>query len=183
MQFLSALVEHLVVGIFALIWGLPLATALGLKPDVALLNHKEILIAVGIPVAYVVGVYIDVFFATPLHALRRRLEDKFPKLKEVLRKTYSGSSSPFERTAKIFVKSPDEMARYLLQLSGRAKIARGVGGNALIAAGINLFVSKNLFTVSPLWLAIFALISFVFWLRLAALADKFKDNCCTALGV
>jgi hypothetical protein len=182
MQFLAALVEHLVVGIVALLWGLPLANAWGLLPDVKIADHKEILIAVGLPVAYIVGMYIDVFVAPLFFALRKWIYKRHG-LKKFFGATLSGSSSAFKRTATILVKSPDETAKYLLQLSGRAKIARGASADFIVAAVVNACVATSTYTVHPLLLSATAIVSFFVWLRLAALTDQFKDNCCRALAL
>lgn len=178
MQFLAALVEHLVVGVVALIWLLPLAEQLALVPAVKIVDHKEILIAVGLPVAYVVGMYVDVL-ASPMAALLRRLIDYLWgnwRVRFFGGHLATAGGEAYQRTKAILVKSPDEAAKYLLQLSSREKIARGVALNFLLAAVVNLAATKSMYSVPPWLLALLAAIGVLVWLRLNALTDKFKSN-------
>lgn len=178
MQFLAALVEHLVVGVVALLWLLPLADQLALVPNVKISDHKEVLIAVGLPVSYVVGMYVDVL-ASPLTALLRRLLDN---CRPGLRASFFGGHlgtpghKSYQRTASILKHSPDEAAKYFLQLSGREKIARGVALNFVMATIVNLAVPHGMYSV-PCWLlALLGIVGVLVWLRLNALTDTFKSH-------
>lgn len=177
MQFISALVEHLVVGVISLLWVMPLLNWLKLIPTVALEN-KEVILAIGLPTAYVIGIYVDVL-ASYVTALIRKLIDKyFPNFRLKFFGTHlltSGGTS-YERTQLILKNSPDELARYLLQLVGREKIARGTFMNLVIATIFNLFPCKSIYSINPWILMFMSLVAIFVWLRLNALTDIFKEQ-------
>ena len=156
MQFFSALVEHLVVGVIALIWALPILNYFSLIP-IGFASNKEFVLAIGVPVAYLVGMYIDV--------LASRVTAPF-------RKTKGGKS--YDRTVRIISNSPDELARYLLQLSGREKIARGAFLNFFIAMICNFVMPKSEYSINYWLLLTLSILGFIIWRRLHALTDIFK---------
>lgn len=176
MQFLSALVEHLVVGVVSLLWLMPLMRSLSLIPDIKPSDHKELIIAVGIPAAYVVGIYVDVVASVFTSSIRRAIDWRW----KVGRKKFFGAHVPaagggsYERTAIIIKRSPDEAARYLLMLSGREKIARGVFTCLVIATFVNAILPRSAYTVSPWLLSAVAALGLLVWLRLNALTDNLK---------
>ncbi|MRW89034.1 hypothetical protein GJ699_03460 [Duganella sp. FT80W] len=178
MQFIAALIEHLVVGLVALLWLLPIANQLTLIPDVKIADHKEVLIAIGLPVAYVVGMYVDVFASLLSSFIKRALDAYGSTWRSKIFGAHLSSKNgkSYERTAKILKQSPDEAARYLLQLSSREKIARGVYLNFLIAAAVNFLLPTSKYYVPPLLLIAMFSIGVLAWLRLNALTDNFKTH-------
>jgi hypothetical protein len=177
MQFAAALVEHLVVGLLAVLWLLPVANQFTLVPDVKISDHKEILIALGLPVAYVVGMYVDVIASWLSSRIKKLLYVKGAEKARFLGNLLpeKGGDS-YKRTAVILKLAPDEAARYMLQLSSRVKIARGTYLNFLIAAAVHLFVPASKYSVSPLLLFGMTTLGVVIWLRLDLLTDNFKTH-------
>jgi hypothetical protein len=168
MQFFAALIEHFVVGIVSLIWILPLANFFGLIPLLPSgekwSDYKEVLVAVGFPAAYVVGMYVDVFASyalKPFHTLAQKFFG-------------AGSGTSYSRTIKIMKVSGDESARYLLQLSAREKIARGVVLNLLFGAIANLALPKSGLTVQWWLLSFLFLLGIVVWMRHFGLVERYK---------
>lgn len=178
MQFVAALVEHLVVGLVSLLWLLPIANQLTVIPDIKVAEHKELLIAIGLPVAYVVGMYVDILASLFSSSIKRALDAFGPTWRSKLFGAHLANNNrkSYERTAKILKNSPDEAARYLLQLSSREKIARGVYVNFLIAAFANFFYPDNKYYVAPALLLVMFSVGLLAWLRLNALTDNFKNH-------
>ena len=178
MQFLSALVEHLVVGIISLLWVMPVLNFFSLVPDVKLSDHKEIIIAVGVPVAYVVGVYVDVLSSIFTSTIRLLIDNRHMAWRKAFFGAHISASGgrAYQRTVEIMKKSPDEATKYLLLLSGREKIARGVFASVTLASILNSFLPKSIYTVSSWLLLAVAILGLLIWLRLNALTDNFKDQ-------
>jgi hypothetical protein len=178
MQFIAALIEHLVVGLVALLWLLPIANQLTLIPDVKIADHKEVLIAIGLPMSYVVGMYVDIFASLLSSFIKRALDVVGRNWRSKIFGAHLSSKEggSYRRTAKILKASPDEAARYLLQLSSREKIARGVYLNFLIAAVVNCLLPTSKYYVPPLLLLVMFLVGVLVWLRLNALTDNFKEH-------
>ncbi|MFS2027790.1 hypothetical protein ACL58G_22320 [Massilia sp. GER05] len=170
MQFFAALVEHLIVGILALVWILPVAHFFGiiplLPPTEKWSDYKEVLIAVGLPAAYVAGMFVDVFASMATQRLRNFAKRRFG----------AASGTSYKNTIRIIKPSADESARYLLQLTAREKIARGAALNFLIGAFVNFALPKSTYSI-PGWLliALCVLGTFV-WMRLYGLVDRFKAH-------
>lgn len=168
MQFFAALIEHFVVGIVALVWIMPIAGLLGIIPQLPMgekwSDYKEVLIAVGLPTAYVVGMYVDVFASYSVKPLRDFAKKHFG----------AGSGTSYSRTIKVIKSSDDESARYLLQLSAREKIARGVMLNLLLGAFWNLVLPKSVFTSPWLLLFVFFVLGVFVWMRLFGLVERYK---------
>ncbi len=186
MQFLTALVEHLVVGVVALLWLLPTASSFNLLPCLVDLDkHKEILLAVGVPIAYVVGMYIDVIASLFFLPVRRFLNFGDKKWRERFFGSHLGSASgvAYDKSAKILIHSPDEAARYMLQLSSREKIARGVALNFLLAAVANIYLPPSNFSISASIMFGLGIFGFFVWLRLNALTDIYKSNLVSGISV
>lgn len=200
MQFLAALVEHFVVGVVALLWVLPFLHKYSLIPSGNLAESKEIVLAVGIPAVYVIGMFVDVFssiftawirlgfdfisrsnefFTDGVSAklIRKHYKDTINARNPTLTTASVSASSEgksYDRTVRILNDSPDEKAKHLLQLSGREKIARGVFCNLVVATILNACFDKSVYTVPALMLFFFALAGLFVWLRLAVLTDEFK---------
>jgi hypothetical protein len=168
MQFFAALIEHFVVGIVSLIWILPIANMCGLIPLLPSgekwSDYKEVLVAVGFPAAYVVGMYVDVFASyilKPIQPLAKRFFG-------------AGTGASYSRTIGIIKTSGDESARYLLQLSAREKIARGVVLNLLCGAVLNFALPKSGFTVQWWLLSVLFALGIFVWMRHYGLVERYK---------
>lgn len=177
MQFIAALIEHFVVGVISLLWLMPVLYYLSLLPSVKISDHKEIILTVAVPVAYVVGMYVDVV-ASIITSMIRRIIDKGLSnwRKKIFGAHISGGGRSYERTVQIMKKSPEEATKYLLLLSGREKIARGVFTNVAIAAVLDSVLPKSIYSISPLLLLLVAMFGLFVWLRYNALTDLFKDQ-------
>jgi hypothetical protein len=170
MQFFAALVEHLIVGILALIWMLPVAHFFEIIPLLPKTekwsDYKEVLIAVGLPAAYVAGMFVDVFASMATQRLRNFAKRRFG----------AASGTSYKNTIGIIKSSGDETARYLLQLTAREKIARGAALNFLLGAFVNFILPKSTYSV-PGWLLIALCVLGIFvWMRLYGLVDRFKAH-------
>ncbi len=157
---------------------MPLMHHLSLVPEIKPSDNKELILAVGVPAAYVVGIYVDVIASLISSGIRRALDWRGRAWRGKFFGAHISTTGgqPYERTAKIINKSPDEAARYLLMLSGREKIARGVFTSVGIAALVNAILPTSVYTVSPWLLSLVAALGLLVWLRLNALTDKLKDQ-------
>lgn len=177
MQFVSALLEHFVVGALSLIWILPLLDGLGLTPDIDHEKYKEIVVVFAVPAAYVLGMYIDLL-ASPITGLIKRLLHK-PlhcwAIKELARLVRASKGASYARTIRIIRGSTDESAKYLQLLTGREKIARGVFLNLLFTSGVNAWHPSAKYGSLTLLLLV-TLFALLAWLRLNSLTDAFKDE-------
>ena len=179
MQFAAALVEHLIVGIIALIWMLPLLDGLQLMPAADFEKHKDFMIAIGLPITYVVGIYVDVFASVLTAWMRSILERQFgaDRFRTVFGGVADGKSAkPYAKTVKILRRAPDEAVKFLQLLTSREKACRGVFLCLLLGAATNVLVESKRFRVSPTVLLILAVVSFVVWLRLTVLTEVFKEQ-------
>jgi hypothetical protein len=172
MQFASALVEYLAAGVAALLWLRPLAQRiLGFEVPI---NEASVVLV--LPMAYVLGIYIDSSSSFLIRFLRLR-KIRLPKLLQAIIARILGSpySGTYDRTVPILSRSPELLAQTMLTYVGRDRIARCMALNSFLGILTVLFIDPRnrallaVLVVSLLW-------SLATWHRLKRLSSKFKDQ-------
>lgn len=172
MQFASALVEYLAAGVAALLWLRPLAQRiLGFEVPI---NEASVVLV--LPMAYVLGIYIDSSSSFLIRFLRFR-KIRPPKLLQSIIARIFGSpySGTYDRTVTILSRSPELLAQTMLTYVGRDRIARCMALNSFLGVLTVLYVDSGnrallaILSVSFLW-------SLATWHRLKRLSSKFKDQ-------
>ena len=159
MQFAAALVEYLACGFVALLWLVPLVTSV-FHPD-GPVPLSDSGIALYLPIAYVIGVYLDGASGRMLRRWR----------------FHGSSQAPYDRTTRILSVGSVELVKTMSAYVGRDRIARGVLLNALIA----IIVFPATLAGSTRWVAeacaviVFATSVFV-WKHFDRLSSEFKEN-------
>jgi hypothetical protein len=156
-QFAAALLEYLVSGFVALLWLAPLVQRLfGGTPPMS-----EASISLYLPVAYVLGIFVD--------ATSSFLLDRF--------RGHRSSTSPYARTARILARAPEHVVKTMQAYAGRDRIARGVLLNAVIAVGVYAFVFAGTTRAVALSGAVVTVVwSALVWRRLDRLTSQFKEE-------
>jgi len=192
MQFASTLVEYLAAGIAALLWLRPLAQKI-FNFEIPI-NEASIVLV--LPMAYVLGIYIDStssFVISWIRHLRDEIQrsPRFPlrnalkRIRNTLKRIqvtclgppYSGT---YDRTVPILSKSPELLAQTMLTYVGRDRIARCMALNSVLGILTVLVISPGnqallgILVVALLW-------SLLLWFRLKRLSSKFKDQAFKAL--
>jgi hypothetical protein len=177
MQFASALIDYLAAGVAALFWLRPLAQKmLGLT-----LTLNEASVVLALPMAYVLGIYIDTTSSLLIRILRLR-RIRLPKaLKRILVLVFgTPHSGTYDRAVQILSKSPELLAQTMLTYVGRDRIARCMALNSALGILTVLYVrpeSQSLLVM----LGGLLLWSLATWHRLQRLSSKFKDQALKAL--
>lgn len=183
MQFVSALLEHFIVGILSLVWIVPLLLGIDILGKEQLISwikeYKEILVVLILPVSYVIGIYIDIiaslftrYIKTIIYRIHWKNCNEAGSLKDKDEIKYKS----YERTAQILKNENGELARYLLMLSGREKIARGIFLNSLITSIILTIFTPHQSYSYAIFCVAFAIVSFLMWMRLNILNNRFKTQ-------
>lgn len=186
MQFAVALIEYLISGVVASAW----LTAVFVNYYPLILHttndHKEILILIYLPIAYILGIYVD---ATSSYIIRRikellgRLNKQVnisPATLNILALTYrfivgTPKTEPYKNTAAIMAYSPADAVRTMEAYVSRDRIARGTAFNALAGTVVACLYAppeyKTLITT-------ICLVAFVYSImmhkRLTRLSSSFK---------
>jgi hypothetical protein len=159
-QFASALLEYLVSGFVALLWLVPLVRAvIGTSTQLPQINEPSVTLY--LPVAYVLGIFLDATSSLLLETLRR----------------HGGSRTSYDRTVRILSYGSQHVVKTMEAYVGRDRIARGV----VLSAVISVFVYASVFDgrtqVAAVIAAVVVLIwSVLVWRRLDLLSSKFKDQ-------
>jgi hypothetical protein len=172
MQFASALVEYLAAGVAALLWLRPLAQrVLGYEIPI---NEDSVVLA--LPMAYVLGIYIDSSSSFLIRFLRLRKirPPRFlqPTIVRILGNPYSGT---YDRTVSILSRSPELLAQTMLTYVGRDRIARCMALNSFLGILTVLFIDPGNRALLAILVLSF-LLSLATWHRLKRLSSKFKDQ-------
>jgi hypothetical protein len=177
MQFASALVEYLAAGVAALLWLSPLVQKiLGLKVP---LNEASVVLV--LPMAYVLGIYIDSTSSFLIRALRLRKFHLSERARRIL--VYilgSPHSGTYDRTVQILSKSPELLAQTMLTYVGRDRIARCMALNSAFGILTACYIRPGDLTLASI-LVVALLWSLATWHRLERLSSKFKDQALKSL--
>lgn len=185
MQF-TALIEYLISGIVATVWVVTLVNEFIPLPIDSIKDYKEIFVVVYFPVAYILGIYVDVVSSF----LIRRTKDLFSFLNKYrFFKAIGGACAKviklifgkpkkdsYERIAIILAYTPGDLAKTADAYVSRDRIARGMALNAFISAFVFLALlpcemNKQAFTIC----IILFLVSIAIWRRLRRLSSRFKQ--------
>ena len=184
MQF-AALVEYLITGIVASIWVTAIVNHIVPLPSDFIASYKEMFIVVYFPIAYVLGIYVDVISSFFI----RRAKEIYIKLLEFkcircvdlffscLSELVFGSpkKTPYKNAVKILVHSPSDMVKSMDTYVSRDRIARGMALNFFIGGLVSFWVLpcdiKD--NVSAICFGVFLMSIFV-WRRLRRLSSTFK---------
>lgn len=185
MQFAVALIEYLITGIIASLWlGVMIQGYVSISiPKV--MEYKEFLPVIFLPVAYVLGIYVDVvssFFISRfgvfywwLHMFPSVcfIHHYFGGLLSVL--LGSPKKEPYERSASILSYSVGDLVRTMDNYVSRDRIARGMALNSLVGGvvSITLLPEEVRVEIAIVCVVIFIL-SVMVWFRLRRLSKTFK---------
>lgn len=184
MQF-SALLEYLISGIVASIWTVALINVFIPLPINSINDYKEILIVVYFPIAYILGIYIDVVSSFLIRRTKEifrslnkyRLFNKLGRAFEAFIKFIFGTpkTGSYEHSATILANTPAELVKTMDAYVSRDRIARGMALNSLASALVSLLVVPCEIKLQVFFTClIFFLLSIAIWRRLRRLSSTFK---------
>jgi ABC-type branched-subunit amino acid transport system permease subunit len=186
MQF-AALIEYLITGIISIIW---LGLFAGQYIEVQAQNikdYKEIVVICIFPIAYILGIYVDVSSSYLLRRISNayRLVSNISKVKPVasfIKKIVTfilgtPKNAPYERSAEILSYAPSDTIRTMEAYVSRDRIARGMALNSFIGFWVarDVLTGELQRTIVYLSLA-FCVISVLVWFRLRRLSKAFKTQ-------
>lgn len=191
MQF-SALIEYLVTGIVSSVWISVLINKYIPIPVEMIKDYKEVFIVVYFPIAYILGIYVDVVSSYFI----RRIKELYCLLLgfNLIKKSHNAfqrfflffagksKNEPYKNASIILSYSPSDMIKTMDAHVSRDRIARGLALNSLISAFVFLWIlptniSKDAFIIC---LVVF-LFSIFIWRRLRRLSSTFKRVAIEAL--
>lgn len=187
MQFAVALIEYLISGVVASAW----LTAVLLNYYPLLLHtindHKDILILVYLPIAYILGIYVD---ATSSYIIRRAKEllgwintqvTLSPTTLDILARIYrfivgTPKADPYKKTAAIMAYSPADAVRTMEAYVSRDRIARGTALNAFAGAVVACLYAPPEYKTLVTTICLVAFVySIMMHRRLSRLSSSFKE--------
>lgn len=185
MQFAVALVEYLITGIIASLWvGVMMQGHIAMSIP-KIMEYKDFLLIVFLPVAYVLGIYIDVvssFFISRFGAFYWWLH-VFPSVCFMHYYLADGVSvflgtpkkDPYERSASILSYSVVDLIRTMDSYVSRDRIARGMALNSLVGGVVSItsLPEDIRYEISIVCVVLF-LLSVMVWFRLRRLSKTFK---------
>lgn len=178
MQLAGGLIEYLVAGISGFLWLYPLVNKIA---GVTLTVNEGVAILL-LPLAYILGVYIDSsssFIIRVLNLRAKRIPDRLQRI--LVKFTGSPYDETYARTTRILAKSHELLAMTMMACVSRDRIARCSTLNLLIGFFVSLLVNPSnrglhiLLLIALLW-------SFTTWLRLVRLSSKFKEQALDAIS-
>lgn len=184
MQYAAALIEYLITGLISLIWiGLYSYQYIDISV-VDIKDYKEIIVICTFPVAYVLGIYVDVSSSYVLKRLNNIAEFiskyvTYPNWIKFLLNLILGTSraEPYKRSAEILSYSPSDIIKTMEAYVSRDRIARGMALNSFIGGYISYIrlTGDTQCIAINYCLAIFV-ISVLAWFRLRRLSKAFKTQ-------
>ncbi|KKK67615.1 hypothetical protein LCGC14_2952300 [marine sediment metagenome] len=184
MQNAVALIEYLITGIISFIW---IALLSSLYVDLNYqhyLNYKEAILFCLFPIAYVLGIYVDVTssfllsrITKVIKLIKKLIPECMTKYYKKLCDTLFGNSGgqPYKHSAEILSHSPSELIKTMDIYVSRDRIARGMALNSLLSiCAANLALVSNEKDIVESFFLIFFMISILAWLRLRRLSKVFK---------
>ncbi len=181
----AALIEYLISGIVASVWVVLLINEAIPLPADAIKDYKEIFVVVYFPIAYILGIYVDVISSFLIRRIKELFEkpNKYPAsnkptpLAKMVSCIFFGKpkEDSYERSATILAYTPADLVKTMDAYVSRDRIARGMALNSLVLA----FVFLNLLPCEINWKAfiiciIVFLVSIAIWGRLRRLSSRFK---------
>jgi hypothetical protein len=186
MQF-AALIEYLITGIISIIWLGLFAGQYIEVPAQNIKDYKEIVVICVFPIAYILGIYVDVSSSYLLRRISNvyRWVSNISKVKPVasfIKKIVTfilgaPKNAPYERSAEILSYAPSDTIRTMEAYVSRDRIARGMALNSFIGFWVarDVLTGELQRTIVYLSLA-FCVISVLVWFRLRRLSKAFKTQ-------
>jgi hypothetical protein len=149
------------------------------------MEYKEFLPVIFLPVAYVLGIYVDVvssFFISRFGAFYRWLHE-FPSIcfmsyyLAAWLSMFLGSpkKDPYERSASILSYSVVDLIRTMDSYVSRDRIARGMALNSLVGGVVsNTLLPEDVRIEVSILCSVIFLLSVMVWFRLRRLSKSFK---------
>jgi len=194
MQYAAALIEYLITGLISLIWvGLFTSQYFELTAQ-NIKDYKEVILVCIFPIAYIMGIYVDVASS---HMLRRfsnfaeYVSENLPwsefraKWSAKFSKAIFGrpKAEPYKRSAEILSYSPSDTIKTMESYISRDRIARGMALNSFIGGWVALFTLKGDIMLTVLnYCVVFFIVSILAWLRLRRLSKEFKTQALVQLA-
>jgi len=182
MQFAAALIEYLITGLVAVVWILVVINGNYEISVDEIKKFKELIIIVSFPVAYILGIYIDVissFLLRRSKEIHKAFSPQIPTINAFFKHTINfvagtPKSDPYKNSTNILSYSPPDLARAMEAYVSRDRIARGMALNSLIGFFITYSYLKDNLEISVICLFSFILSIFI-WRRLRRLSKTFKS--------
>jgi hypothetical protein len=184
MQYAAALIEYLITGLISLIWiGLYSYQYVDIS-SVNIKDYKEIIVICTFPVAYVLGIYVDVSSSYLLKRLNNiaKLIAKhvtYPYCFKALSNLILGTSrtEPYKRSAEILSYSPSDIIKTMEAYVSRDRIARGMALNSFIGGYIShISLAGDTRCIAINYCLVIFSISVLAWFRLQRLSGAFKTQ-------
>ncbi|CRM41564.1 hypothetical protein J1G34_18625 [Pseudomonas sp. Wu6] len=187
MQFAVALIEYLISGVVASAWLTVILDNHYPIPFHKINEYKEVFIVVYLPIAYILGIYVD---TTSSYLIRRTGEifRLFGKRLNVLKDLRQGLSSiyraiagtpkedSYERSAAILARSVPDAVRTMEAYVSRDRIARGAALNAFAGSVTAFFYAPPEYqTVVTVICSVACVYSIIMHKRLRRLSSRFKE--------
>ena len=140
MQHAAALIEYLVTGIISLLWIGLLSSQYIDVSELNIKDYKEIIVIYIFPIAYVLGIYVDVtssYLLKRFSNIAKFIEGfcTFPNWLLVASNFILGKSKPepYKRSAEILSHSPSDTIKTMEAYISRDRIARGMALNSFMS--------------------------------------------------
>ena len=184
MQF-AALVEYLVSGIVGSVWIAAIVNEFIPIKMGDIKEFKEIVVVVYFPIAYILGIYVDVISSYVIRRVKEFYKlslnkNIFKKVANICSKIFyfiagTPKSDPYKNASIILSYSPSDLVKTMDAYVSRDRMARGMALNSFISAFVSLWVlpchiARKAFVVS---LIVF-FVSILIWRRLRRLSSTFK---------
>lgn len=171
MQFVAALIEYLISGLISFAWLAPLINIfvypiidLASNSALSALLPKEFIVLIFLPIAYVIGIFVDLFSSMLLNLIGFRSY------------RFSDTSPPgkaYKKTIAVITQAGDtnSLIRMMELYVSRHRIMRGVCLNALMTAVIWIFIGNVPVAAAA---GIFMVLALVLERKTRKLSDTFK---------
>ncbi|QWL60333.1 hypothetical protein HQ400_20845 [Aeromonas jandaei] len=190
MQFAIALIEYLISGIVASAWVIALLIKyFNISTDGLsdILKYKDLLVIVYLPIAYILGIYIDTTSSLIIRAIKN-IDDKLCKKNmytNIKSKGYKivsffigvPKSDPYERSADILSHSIPDMVRTMESYVSRDRMARGMALNSFIGIYVSMLCApEDVKLQISIFCGIMCIVSILTHKRLRRLSSTFKKQ-------
>ncbi|MDE8601956.1 hypothetical protein M3I01_003325 [Marinomonas sp. RSW2] len=184
MQYAAALIEYLITGIISLIWiGLYSNQYIDISAQ-NIKDYKEVIVISIFPVAYILGIYVDVSSSYLLKRFNNiaTFIGKYLSCPNWLRTTSNfilgtSKSEPYKRSAEILSHSASDTIKTMEAYVSRDRIARGMALNSFMCGLASyLFLSGDVKCTAINYCIVIFVISICAWFRLRRLSKAFKTQ-------
>ena len=190
MQFAIALIEYLISGIVASAWVIALLIKyFNISTDGLsdILEYKDLLVIVYLPITYILGIYIDTTSSLIIRAIKN-IDGKLCKkiiYTNIKSKGYKivsffigvPKSDPYERSADILSHSIPDMVRTMESYVSRDRMARGMALNSFIGIYVSILCApEDIKLQISIFCGIMCIFSILTHKRLRRLSSTFKKQ-------